>query len=129
MSFLLEVIYPLIQRLLLCCVLLASRASIIRIGNRIEKINPFFNSPPSASEIHPITVGPVVHPMSPATASSAKTVVDAFGMAFVVILIVPGHNADTESPHIAHPINETTAFGDRHAIKYDSMHKTDDKNK
>ena len=99
---------------------------IIIAGKIIEKIRPLLRLPPMASVIHPIRVGPAVHPISPATARNANIAVDAFGIFLVVRLIVPGHMADTEKPQIAQPISAITGEDERQAIRYEIMHSIAD---
>ena len=92
-----------------------------------EKISPSFRFPPKASVIKPIRVGPTVQPTSPATANSPNIAIVAFGMIFVVRLIVAGHIADTASPQSPHPARDNTAFPEREARRYDATHTTPDK--
>lgn len=103
-----------------------SKEKMIITGKIIEKISPFFKSPPKASVIQPIIVGPEVQPISPATARNANIAIVAFGITFVVKLIVAGHIADTARPHKAHPAREITGLFVKQASIYDAMHPTAD---
>ena len=80
---------------------------IIRImGNAIAKSKPVFKLSPIAPAISPVSVGPDIHPRSPARANKANKEVPPFGKYELAMLKEQGHIAPTENPQRAHPKRE-----------------------
>ena len=69
------------------------------------------------SDIKPTIPGPAEQPISPKKASRANIAVPPRGKLLLAREKVPGHIIPTESPHRAHPIRESTGYGENTVIK------------
>ena len=67
----------------------------------------------AAPDIDPTKSGPVIQPISPASASIANIEPPPLGNISAHRLITPGHIIPTEKPHRAQPMREITELGTR----------------
>ena len=86
---------------------------IISAGKILAARIPARRSPPAASETKPATVGPVVHPTSPASDSRANIEVVHPGILEVARVKVHGQKIPTAKPQRMHPARPIIGDFDR----------------
>lgn len=64
------------------------------------------------SDIYPTRLGPILQPISPASARSANREVPPFLKYLTDRLKVPGHRMPTEKPHKEQPTSESNGWGE-----------------
>lgn len=82
-----------------------------RIGKMIAAKIPILRLLENVSDTSPTSVGPLIHPMSPAKAKRANIAVPPAGILLAAILNVPGQRIPTDKPHNAQPIKPTAGNG------------------
>ena len=89
-----------------------------RSGKTVPKRMPFRRLSPKALAANPTTVGPLLHPKSPARARRAKRAVPPRGIEALAILKLPGHMMPTDRPQSPQPSRLSQGIGERAVSRY-----------